>query len=192
MIEKRPTTPLRYRIARYLFAGVIMALATPGMAEPASDATAEPEPANLPAERSDSGMAPLWVLSGALALVGGAIVWFRGQRRPGWLGSDSRAAVRIVGRVPLGPGTQVALLDIGDERLVIGVSPQQVSLLRALPPVASPAQDPAAEPGATALQTPRENSAAWSDGFRPSITRRAQGTPAPWRRSLTDLWRRRT
>lgn len=91
----------------------------------------------------------------ALACVVG-IIWY-GARRLGAVrdrAQQGEAPVRLVGRHALGRHAGVAVLAVGERRLLLGYGEQQVTLLTELDPVAAPAgamTDAAAPAGAHAV-----------------------------------------
>ncbi|CAM5210028.1 Flagellar protein OS=Castellaniella defragrans OX=75697 GN=HNR28_000409 PE=3 SV=1 [Castellaniella denitrificans] len=55
-------------------------------------------------------------------------------RRGGWLpGRAQTARLRVLGTLSLGARSSVALVQVEDARLVLGVTAQQITLLHALP-----------------------------------------------------------
>ena len=60
--------------------------------------------------------------------------WF--TRRAGWLRSGKAPALRVLGAQSLGGRAYVAMVEVEDARLVLGVTPTHVSLLHSLPPSA--------------------------------------------------------
>lgn len=69
-------------------------------------------------------------------------------RRAGWLRSGKAPALRVLGAQSLGGRAYVAMVEVENARLVLGVTPTQVSLLHTLPPA-----EPIEEPRQSALQT---------------------------------------
>lgn len=57
-------------------------------------------------------------------------------RRSGWLKAGAGGSIRILGTHSLGARASVAVVQIEDARLVLGVTAGQISLLHTLPPVA--------------------------------------------------------
>ncbi|WP_017525059.1 flagellar biosynthetic protein FliO [Pusillimonas noertemannii] len=55
------------------------------------------------------------------------------MRRAGWLRAGAGQAIRVVGAQSLGARSSVAIVQIEDQRLVLGVTPQQITLLHTLP-----------------------------------------------------------
>ena len=54
-------------------------------------------------------------------------------RRSGWLRQRlSHADLRVLGTLRLGARSSVALIEVQGQRLVVGVTPQQITLLQAL------------------------------------------------------------
>lgn len=62
------------------------------------------------------------------------------MRRAGWLRTGANQEIKVLGAHSLGARSSVAVIQVQDARLVVGVTPQQITLLHTLPP---------AEPGAT-------------------------------------------
>jgi len=60
-------------------------------------------------------------------------------RRSGWLRTGDAQAIKILGSQSLGAKSFVALVQVEDARLVLGITSTQISLLHTLPPA-----DPAA------------------------------------------------
>jgi len=61
-----------------------------------------------------------------------ALAW--AARRGGWVRGASRAAnLRVLGSQSLGTRCAVTVVQIDDTRLVLGVTPQQITLLHTLP-----------------------------------------------------------
>src|SRR5690606_13356901 len=55
-------------------------------------------------------------------------------RRGGWLpGRTQSARMRVLGTLSLGTRSSIALVQIEDTRLVLGISAQQITLLHTLP-----------------------------------------------------------
>ena len=54
-------------------------------------------------------------------------------RRAGWMRSGAQRAIRVVSTQSLGPRAQLALVDIGGKRLLLGVTSSQITLLDTLP-----------------------------------------------------------
>jgi len=73
-----------------------------------------------------------------------AAAWL--TRRAGWLRSSAQASLKVLGSQSLGARAYVALVQVDDARLVLGVTPNNISLLHTLPPAATP--DPSSEPAA--------------------------------------------
>jgi flagellar protein FliO/FliZ len=63
--------------------------------------------------------------------------WF--TRRAGWLRSGKAPAMRVLGAQSLGGRAYVAMVEVEDARLVLGVTANQVSLLHTLPPATTAA-----------------------------------------------------
>ncbi|WP_322994695.1 flagellar biosynthetic protein FliO [Castellaniella sp.] len=65
-----------------------------------------------------------------------ALAWF--ARRSGWLRHASKSnPLRILGTHSLGARCSVTVIQVDDTRLVLGVTPQAISILHTLPPPAS-------------------------------------------------------
>lgn len=60
-----------------------------------------------------------------------AAAWL--TRRAGWLRAGPKRILKLVDTQSLGPRTYVALVDIDNTRLVLGVTTSQISLLHTLP-----------------------------------------------------------
>ena len=65
-------------------------------------------------------------------------------RRAGWLRTGNAQAIKVLGSQSLGAKAYVALVEVEDARLVLGITSSQISLLHTLPP---------ADPAASATQT---------------------------------------
>lgn len=65
-------------------------------------------------------------------------------RRAGWLRTGSGQAVKVISSQSLGAKAYVALVEVEDARLVLGITSNQISLLHTLPPAA---------PGTHSVQT---------------------------------------
>jgi len=59
-------------------------------------------------------------------------------RRAGWLRGSSQSPIRLLGSQSLGGRNYVAVVQVEDARLVVGVTAQQISLLHTLPPADPP------------------------------------------------------
>ncbi|HUH88900.1 MAG TPA: flagellar biosynthetic protein FliO [Pusillimonas sp.] len=55
-------------------------------------------------------------------------------RRAGWLRAGASQAITVLGAHSLGARSSVAVVQVEDARLVVGVTPQQITLLHTLPP----------------------------------------------------------
>lgn len=84
-----------------------------------------------------------------------ACAWI--TRRAGWLRTGNASGLRVIGSQSLGARSYVAMIEVEDARLVLGVTGNQISLLHTLPPAESPAV--ATQAGA----------AAGHEGARPSF-----------------------
>lgn len=67
-------------------------------------------------------------------------------RRTGWLRAGSSQTIKLLGSQSLGARTFVALVEVDNTRLVLGVTAQQISLLHTLPLSPQPAQEDSAQP----------------------------------------------
>ncbi|NYT61958.1 flagellar biosynthetic protein FliO [Alcaligenaceae bacterium] len=65
-------------------------------------------------------------------------------RRAGWLRTGGNQSIRVVGSQSLGAKAYVALVEVEDARLVLGITSNQISLLHTLPPI---------DPSARSMQT---------------------------------------
>lgn len=97
----------------------------------------------------------------SLATVVG-LIWFAGRRLSGNQARRAPAgpSVRVVGRQALGRHAGVAVVAIGNRRLLLGYGEQQVTMLTELAPVIEPAPLPvvarsAVAPAPSSLPTPR-------------------------------------
>lgn len=97
----------------------------------------------------------------SLATVVG-LIWFAGRRLSGNQARRAAAgpSMRVVGRQALGRHAGVAVVAIGNRRLLLGYGEQQVTMLTELAPVIEPAPLPVAARSAvvplpTSLPTPR-------------------------------------
>ncbi len=68
-------------------------------------------------------------------------------RRAGWLRGAQPGAFKVVSTQSLGARAYLAMVEVEDARLVLGVTANQISLLHTLPPA-----DPAATPAEPAAQ----------------------------------------
>jgi len=88
------------------------------------------EPAAGPATPAPSSFSSLLQVLFGLGLVLGAIAgtaWLLRRLTPGQVAASG--SLRVVGGVAVGPKERVVLVDVGDTRLVLGVSPGQVTTL---------------------------------------------------------------
>jgi flagellar protein FliO/FliZ len=69
-----------------------------------------------------------------------AAAWL--TRRAGWLRTGAQTPLKVLGSQSLGARAYVALVQVDDARLVVGVTPNHISLLHTLPP--APPPDPSA------------------------------------------------
>ncbi|MEO6986073.1 MAG: flagellar biosynthetic protein FliO [Paralcaligenes sp.] len=77
-------------------------------------------------------------------------------RRAGWLRAGSKRFMRLVDTQSLGPRTYVALVDIENTRLVLGVTTSQISLLHTLPKPEPDSQPVEPEPASAFARTLRQ------------------------------------
>lgn len=61
-----------------------------------------------------------------------ACAWI--TRRAGWLRTGNGSGLRVIGSQSLGARSYVAMVEVEDARLVLGVTTNQISLLHTLPP----------------------------------------------------------
>lgn len=72
-----------------------------------------------------------------------ALAWV--ARKGGWIRHQTRATnLRVLGSHSLGARCAVTVVQIDDTRLVLGVTPQHISLLHTLPPATDSGKDFAA------------------------------------------------
>lgn len=55
------------------------------------------------------------------------------MRRAGWLRAGAGQEIKVLGSRSLGARSSVAVVQVDDTRLVVGVTPQQITLLHRLP-----------------------------------------------------------
>lgn len=67
-------------------------------------------------------------------------------RRAGWLRTGGQQSIKILSSQSLGAKAYIALVEVDDARLVLGITAAQVSLLHTLPPA-----DPGAAPVPAAI-----------------------------------------
>ncbi|CAM5790185.1 flagellar biosynthetic protein FliO [Castellaniella caeni] len=81
-----------------------------------------------------------------------ALAW--AARRGGWLRQSTHGTqLRILGTQSLGARCSITVVQVEDSRLVLGVTPQQVTLLHTLPASASSPDDFADALGKAAART---------------------------------------
>lgn len=103
----------------------------------------------------DAGTAPdvltagLRVAAMLALLVGGAVIWIVWQRRARMSG---RRSLSVVDRLGLGRSASVVLLSVDGRRMLVGISPEGIRMLRVLPEAAPDQADvaEAAEVASTA------------------------------------------
>jgi len=72
------------------------------------------------------------------------------MRRAGWLRPAAGQPIKVLGSQSLGARSSVAIIQIDDTQLVLGVTPQQITLLHASPASSSelqPDSSPVTQPG---------------------------------------------
>jgi flagellar protein FliO/FliZ len=124
---RAPSVPPRTRARRRAmpFAGSL-AGAVPWLAH------ADPGEPGSPLLGSFIGM--LVALAIVIALAYAALRLLRGAKRRGWV---AQGPIRLHATLPLGVREKIVLVEVGGRLLVLGVTPQQINLLRD-----SPAFDP--------------------------------------------------
>jgi flagellar protein FliO/FliZ len=140
-----------------------------------------------------AAMLALRVLVSLACVVG--IVWYAGRR----LGARRQAAtsrepsVRLVDRQSLGRHAGVAVVAVGNRRLLLGFGEQQVTMLTELSPVAEQLPAPHADhtpAPRTVLPTPRRPAEATAPTGRPAAGGALDGSvlsPATWRSVVKTL-----
>ncbi len=93
------------------------------------------------------------------------------MRRAGWLRAGAGHAIRVVGAQSLGARSSVAIVQIEDQRLVLGVTPQQITLLHTLP-----AQEGVAQADGRASGAPLQQG--FAQALRAALTRGRAGPDA--------------
>lgn len=71
-----------------------------------------------------------------------ALAWI--VRRSGWLRGPNQAGLKILAMRNLGTRATVAIVEVEDARLVLGVTAHQINLLHTLPPAAHASTPPPA------------------------------------------------
>lgn len=99
-----------------------------------------------------------------LVILGGA--WF--MRRTGLLRAGPAQSLRVVGSQSLGARSSVVIVQVDDARLVVGVTPQQITLLHTMPP-----GDPSLENEHRAMSATRQ--AGFTQSLRSAMARRRAG-----------------
>lgn len=64
-----------------------------------------------------------------------ALAWI--ARRSNWLRGAGHSGIRVLGMQSLGTRGAVAIVEVPEARLVLGVTTQQITLLHTLPPAAA-------------------------------------------------------
>jgi flagellar protein FliO/FliZ len=95
-----------------------------------------------------------------------AAAWL--ARRSGWLKARAGSSIRILGTQSLGARASVALVQVEDARLVVGVTTGRISLLHTLPPL----PDPEAAGGNAPAPGARAGSADFGPALRRALSRR--------------------
>ena len=74
-----------------------------------------------------------------------AVAWF--TKRAGWIRNGNNQALKVIATQSLGARNYVALIEVEDARLVVGITTTQISLLHTLPPAppSNPQYVPAVE-----------------------------------------------
>jgi flagellar protein FliO/FliZ len=85
----------------------------------------------------------------SLAVVLG-LLWFIARTSSRRLGGNARSMVRVVARQPLARSASLAVVEVGDRLLVVGVSEHGVSLLTEMDPSELPSTVPALDSSAQA------------------------------------------
>ena len=83
-----------------------------------------------PAERSDPSFGRVLVALLLLALLGGFAIYAKRRKGGGSALLRDRVRLHTIGSVQLGPKAQVALLSVGREAILVGVSEQGITCLR--------------------------------------------------------------
>jgi flagellar protein FliO/FliZ len=99
----------------------------------------------------------------SLAVVLG-LLWFIARRSSRRFGGSSRAMVRVVARQPLARSASMAVVEVGDRVLVVGVSENGVSLLTEMDPAELPV-----------VETPRQLGEADTTAVVPPASKAAGG-----------------
>lgn len=55
------------------------------------------------------------------------------MRRAGWLRAGAGQALKVIGSQSLGARSSIAIVQVEDARLILGVTPQQITLLHTMP-----------------------------------------------------------
>ncbi len=69
-----------------------------------------------------------------------AVAWL--TRKAGWIRPTGNQAIKVASIQSMGARAQVALLEVEDARLVVGITGNQVTLLHTLPPATHPQEQP--------------------------------------------------
>ncbi|NYT65043.1 flagellar biosynthetic protein FliO [Alcaligenaceae bacterium] len=70
-----------------------------------------------------------------------AIAWI--SRKSGWIRPKANQALKILSVQSVGTRAHVAILEVEDARLVVGITGNQINLLHTLPPAAPSLAEPA-------------------------------------------------
>ncbi|HEY4014503.1 MAG TPA: flagellar biosynthetic protein FliO [Polyangiaceae bacterium] len=107
-----------------------VASATPLPATPllATPLLVRPKPIALAPESSDSGLG--WKIVAFMAIVGGAAYYMRKRVRPSVLADDGR--LTIVRRTSIGIRSELLVVNVEGQRLLIGVTPNSIQSLAIL------------------------------------------------------------
>ena len=134
-----------------------------------------PKPIVLAPDSSDSGLG--WKIVAFLALVGGGAYYLRKRGRPAGVAADGR--LTIVRRASIGIRSELLVVNVEGQRLLIGVTPNSIQSLAILE-ADEPEQVRAADPQPSGSTTVGERFAAMlqaADG-RPSAATRAEAPTA--------------
>ena len=82
-------------------------------------------------------------------------------RRTGFMRGQSQQQLRVLASQNVGARAYVAIVEVEDARLVVGVTSQQINLLHTLPP----------SPADTTTPTPAAQNGADNPGFTAALTR---------------------
>ncbi|NLY59378.1 MAG: flagellar biosynthetic protein FliO [Gammaproteobacteria bacterium] len=104
----------------------LLAAPLAGLALPLTAAAAEPVPGvSLAGQLAQMGLG-LVVVVGLIFLLGYLM------RRVGPLAPQGGQHIRVISTLPLGPRDRLALVQVGDQQLLLGISPGRISTLHVL------------------------------------------------------------